>query len=558
MFAYFVCFLFTSLHISASEREKIFYLNETSKAYYNETELAHLESLNVSFIHWSCGSAYPQQSDYSNKTIIPYKLAYHVDEGDLNKKYKNLIFDILFYTQAILGKFLPCLLLVTFSSLLIHSLVIINRNNKKLNKGTAYVKKKSSSTATSSQEGTNKSSKLLKPIRNVKNNILSVFPSNLKKKNMTLSEGYSDLDGNVKQNSNNIIESKRLSSASVIIRVDANPEAGNQTNQLSVNRTIDEPNQNYLNVVTYKIPIIEDDGKGETPGAGEANSSEMPRSASSMFVRRLSELKPYKLSNLMKGKRNSSSYYDDDDQSNVINNTKKNSKPGGNEGSSGQKQKKPKPKRSKTKENLRTTLMLTVVSVLFLITELPQSILLIFSILANKSFYENVYIPLGDLMDMFALVNNSINFLLYCSMSRAFRNTFYTLVINMWCCKIFKNSCQQENSKFNCSRKKSNLNSNNFSIFTANTVAYAYNMAVNKEKLVNLNKANSNDDLKESTNLKNGAVLSTASSTQKIKKINLNTEDDDLKKSSSIELKPLIKELLPATNLQADDEIFEN
>jgi hypothetical protein len=98
-----------------------------------------------------------------------------------------------------------------------------------------------------------------------------------------------------------------------------------------------------------------------------------------------------------------------------------------------------KPKRNKAKENLRTTLMLIIVCILFLITEFPQAILMLFSIiygepLKSDSFYNRVYTPLGDLTDMLALINNSINFLLYCTMSRAFRNTFYQLIMRIRCC----------------------------------------------------------------------------------------------------------------------------
>ncbi len=40
------------------------------------------------------------------------------------------------------------------------------------------------------------------------------------------------------------------------------------------------------------------------------------------------------------------------------------------------------------------------------------------------SFFEEVYWKLGDLLDIAALLNNSINFVLYCTMSRQFRDTF--------------------------------------------------------------------------------------------------------------------------------------
>ena len=83
-------------------------------------------------------------------------------------------------------------------------------------------------------------------------------------------------------------------------------------------------------------------------------------------------------------------------------------------------------KHKRMNENLRTTLMLIVVCVLFLISEFPPCVLLLFS-LEDTDFYLSVYIPLGDLMDMIALLNNSINFVLYCTMSRAFRETFYSI-----------------------------------------------------------------------------------------------------------------------------------
>jgi len=38
-----------------------------------------------------------------------------------------------------------------------------------------------------------------------------------------------------------------------------------------------------------------------------------------------------------------------------------------------------------------------------------------------------VYVPLGDLMDILALINNGINFILYCTMSKQFRDQFTSL-----------------------------------------------------------------------------------------------------------------------------------
>jgi len=75
----------------------------------------------------------------------------------------------------------------------------------------------------------------------------------------------------------------------------------------------------------------------------------------------------------------------------------------------------------------RTTAMLVSVIVLFLITELPHGVLTLVCGV-HREYFDTLYSPLGDLMDMVALVNNAINFVLYCTMSRQFRMTFWQLI----------------------------------------------------------------------------------------------------------------------------------
>lgn len=71
----------------------------------------------------------------------------------------------------------------------------------------------------------------------------------------------------------------------------------------------------------------------------------------------------------------------------------------------------------------RTTMMLLLVVVLFLVTELPQGVINLLSGLLTD-FVTEIYMALGDLLDILALINNGINFILYCSMSKQFRDTF--------------------------------------------------------------------------------------------------------------------------------------
>ncbi|XP_054278893.1 G-protein coupled receptor dmsr-1-like [Macrosteles quadrilineatus] len=72
----------------------------------------------------------------------------------------------------------------------------------------------------------------------------------------------------------------------------------------------------------------------------------------------------------------------------------------------------------------RTTKMLVAVLLLFLITEIPQGVLGLLSGILGRCFFKNCYHQLGELMDILALINGAINFILYCSMSRQFRDTF--------------------------------------------------------------------------------------------------------------------------------------
>ena len=74
-------------------------------------------------------------------------------------------------------------------------------------------------------------------------------------------------------------------------------------------------------------------------------------------------------------------------------------------------------------EHNRTTAMLVAVVLCFVITELPQGILAFLSGI-DQGIFNQVYVPLGDIFDILVLINSAVNFLLYCIMSRQFRDTF--------------------------------------------------------------------------------------------------------------------------------------
>ena len=74
-------------------------------------------------------------------------------------------------------------------------------------------------------------------------------------------------------------------------------------------------------------------------------------------------------------------------------------------------------------EHNRTTVMLVAIVVCFVITELPQGVLAFLGGI-NIDIFTEIYVPLGDVFDIFVLVNSSVNFILYCIMSKQFRGTF--------------------------------------------------------------------------------------------------------------------------------------
>lgn len=82
-------------------------------------------------------------------------------------------------------------------------------------------------------------------------------------------------------------------------------------------------------------------------------------------------------------------------------------------------------KKSKTERRAdRTTKMLVAILLLFLLTEFPQGIFGLLIGMRGKCFFLQCYQDFGDVMDLLALLNGSINFILYCSMNRMFRATF--------------------------------------------------------------------------------------------------------------------------------------
>lgn len=89
----------------------------------------------------------------------------------------------------------------------------------------------------------------------------------------------------------------------------------------------------------------------------------------------------------------------------------------------------------------RSSHMLIAILFLFLLTELPQCVLGVLSGVLGQCFFKNCYHLFGEVMDILALLNGAINFILYCTMSKQFRSAFTEL---FHVAHIFK----KENSTF--------------------------------------------------------------------------------------------------------------
>lgn len=86
--------------------------------------------------------------------------------------------------------------------------------------------------------------------------------------------------------------------------------------------------------------------------------------------------------------------------------------------------------------------MLVAVLLLFLLAEFPSGILTLLSGILDEHYLQNVYAPLGEIIDMIALINSSVNFVLYCSMSSVFRETF----LQLFCATCSGRSSRSSNS----------------------------------------------------------------------------------------------------------------
>ena len=66
--------------------------------------------------------------------------------------------------------------------------------------------------------------------------------------------------------------------------------------------------------------------------------------------------------------------------------------------------------------------MLLAIMAMFIIASFPVAILVLISVFVDR-FFMDYYMLFADTLDILSLINNAINFVMYCSMSRQFRDS---------------------------------------------------------------------------------------------------------------------------------------
>ena len=98
----------------------------------------------------------------------------------------------------------------------------------------------------------------------------------------------------------------------------------------------------------------------------------------------------------------------------------------------------PQSMRKRLRKHRRTSCLLLMVILLNIPVELPSAVLMVMSRYNHQGAC--AYLSLGDLLDILALVKNTLTFVLYCVMSSEFRNAFKHSIKSIWtlnrCCKV--------------------------------------------------------------------------------------------------------------------------
>ena len=325
------------------------------------------------------------------------KHIYNVDQD------QGALMKVVFYSQAILVKFIPCILLVTFSSLLINSLIIINRNNKRLRK---------SSTAAF----TNLNAKKLAKLNKLEKSAQKRAANNRKKTAKRLQSNASCVKEDRPHSKSLASEASALTIESFARNMlhkmsnqtqlkssgrNSGPNLTNSISEMMIVNEVDSKKSIPHRKESFKVAkpvydtLVEQDGlensnsliKNEPPGHETHTESSQRQATSATTSNGVNELNKSRTPPVDENLNNKACQTRSSNTSSSLKKKLMKLKQSKMQQKDENGDSKPKiaktksssakiPKRNRTKEHLRTTLMLVIVSVLFLLTEFPQAVLI--------------------------------------------------------------------------------------------------------------------------------------------------------------------------------------
>ena len=314
-------------------------------------------------------------NDHLNETSP--KITLDLDQDEMNTKLNRLIFKTMLFINAIVGKLLPCVLLTVFISLLIRIISKKKSNSNKIHQrhrleikslNSIFVNPNVEQIQTDDKQN-KKQSKIKTEIRNKYE--ISLLP------NWSFNSILMNKRRN-STNSNRVFQQDNLEIKSFNSMLNIGQSECNQKEKELRLKIRNKENSLFPNLpassfsFNYKVNTIN-------------------------LIKDLSKIEPVLYNSIE-----------------ILSNNK------GLKGSTSIKSSKPRKK--------HTTLVLTFACLLFLLSELPQFILLLLSLIKEEWFYENAYmLPLTGLIELFMVVSSSTNCLIYSQMSSSYRETLLML-----------------------------------------------------------------------------------------------------------------------------------
>jgi hypothetical protein len=311
-------------------------------------------------------------NEHLNETSAKNSLDF--DQDELNTKLNRLIFKTMLFLNAIVGKLIPCVLLTVFISLLIRIISRKKSNSNKIHQRRRLENKSLNSIFNSNIEQIQIGGQQKRNEPKTKMEIRNKHDENSLLANWSFNSILSNNRRN-SINSNKVFQQEKLEIKSFNSMLNIEQIEGNQSKKELRLEIRNKENSLFPNVSASSFSF--------NYRANTANS-----------LKDLTKIEPVQYNSME-----------------IISN---------NKGLKGSSLKSSKPRKK------HTTVVLTLACLLFLLSELPQFILLLLSLIKGEWFYDNVYMLTG-LIELFMVISSATNCLIYSQMSSSYRETLIML-----------------------------------------------------------------------------------------------------------------------------------